>query len=473
VPVAGYIPDVESETPSVKQRLEPGDRLRRDLLSPQSHQILLPGGTVLTAGFINKIAALGLAEEALRCVVSDYDAKRQAAADAERGMPFEYALYVEGKETVRLLLEGAARPRLGSLDREVLWEQASTFATKLLDRIESQPLSEFPDLRVYDLYMHSHPLNSAVLAILVGTALDYQRAQLHELALAALFADLGKARLPAVLLFKPDRLSEAELQWARTHVGGSVEFAEQFRWTQGTIRIAAAAHHERWDGSGYPRGLARRTISEAASIIGLVDAYDAMISDVPYRKRLEPAIAYRLVSAADHFDPAVVEAFKRRVVPYPTGTSVKLSTGVEAKVVAATADNPYRPVVEISGQRLDLADDGAVRVVSHLIPRRFIRQKVTFDVHVTDPGGLAIVGKAMDLSLGGLCIEADTAPQLGADLYVRLVGAGRELVLIGHVLWVRHGEGGKSVFALSAIPAGEEDRESLMSVLLDAAGIAP
>ncbi len=469
--VSGYKPEVESPSPAVKQWLEPGDRLRRDLLNPQSRQILLPAGTLLTSAFIKKITAMGLAEEALRCVVQDYDAKLHAALDAERGMPFEYALYVEGKETVRQLLEVAAKPEAGAIERDVVWEQASTFVGKLLDKLETQPLSEFPDLRVYDLYMHAHPLNTAILAAAVASALRYDRPRLHELALAALFADLGKARLPTLLLFKPDRLTEAEMQWARTHAAMSAEFAEQFRWTQGVVRYVAASHHERWDGSGYPRGAAGRTISEVASIVGLVDAYDAMISDVPYRKRMEPAIAYRLVSAGDKFDPSVVAAFKRRIVPYPRGTSVKLSTGLEARVAVVPPDNPYRPIVEVGGVELDLASDPAVRVVSHLIPRRFMRQKVTFDVQVATAAGVEFSGRAIDLSLGGVCIEAEASPPQGESLFVRVAGARREVLLVGHVLWVRHGEGGKSVFALSAIPASEGDREGLMDVLLGASGV--
>lgn len=465
----GYKPDVEPEAPEVKRLLEPGDRLQRDLLDPVSRQILLPGGTPLTKGFIRKITALGLVEDALRCVVRDFDARRQAAADAARGVPFEYALYVEGKETVRALLDAVVKPELPEQERREVWKQATSFVSTMLDKMGMLPLEECPDLRVYDIYMHSHPLNTAILASTVGLGLQYPRQRLHELALAALFSDLGKARLPSVLLYKPGKLSESELERVRKHVEISADFAGRFRWAHGIVSHVAASHHERWNGTGYPRGLAGRAITEEISIVGIVDAYDAMISDVPYRKRMEPAIAYRLVTTGDHFDPAIVEAFKRRVVPYPRGTSVKLSTGVEARVLRVPPDNPYRPLVDADGKLVDLAKDPSVRVVSHLIPRRFMRQKVHFEVVVTNPGGLRIAGRAVDLSLGGVCIEAAEAPPLGEGLVVQLVAA--EVALVGYVLWIRHGEAGKLVFALSAIPASDPDRERLMDVLLEASGV--
>lgn len=440
-------------------------------MNPQSRQILLPGGTVLTESFIKKINSLGLAEEALRCVVRDFDAKRHAANEADRGLPFEYALYVEGKEAVRVLLDLAARQEAPQAEFDAAWERVTGYADHLLEKLESLDLEAFPDLRIYDHYMHAHPLNTATLSVLLGRALRLARSHLREIALAALFADMGKARLPHAILYKPEKLSESELSWARTHAAMSAEFAERFRWTQGIIRVVATSHHERWNGSGYPKGLAGRAIAEETSIIGLADAYDAMISDVPYRKRMEPAIAYRLVSAGNQFDPIVLDAFRKAVTPYPKGTSVKLSNGLEAQVARVRIDNPYRPVVEVAGIPVDLETDQQVRIVAHLIPRRFHRQVVTFEAEVSNPGGATIRGIAMDVSLGGVCIEAATAPPQGEDLFVRLILQERgEVTLVGHLLWVRQAGGGKSVFALSAVPASDSDRERLMDVLLGASG---
>ncbi len=469
--LVGYICVVESNVPALKTSLEPGDRLRRDLMNPLSRQILLPAGTVLTEVFIRKINSLGLDEQALRCVVRDFDAKRHAATELERGLPFEYSLYVEGKETVRVLLELAGRPSCQFAERDEAWERAGIYATHLLEKLESPELADFPDLRIYDHYMHSHPLNTATLAILIGKALGLERAHLRELALAALFADLGKARLPHAILYKPEKLTQSEMGWARTHAAMSAEFAEQFRWAQGIVRHVAGSHHERWDGSGYPKGVAGRTIPEEVSIVGLADAYDAMISDVPYRKRIEPAIAYRLASAGSPFDPIVLDGFKRSITPYPRGTSVRLSNGVEGKVTRVSIQNPYRPVVEIEGAEVDLEVDNQVRIVAHLIPRRFHRQVVTFDATVSNPAGQEIQGKAMDVSLGGVCIEAMSSPPQGEDLFVRLNVVGGQVTLVGHLLWARKSGGDKSVFALSAVPASDSDRERLMEVLLDVAGV--
>ncbi|MBM3273821.1 MAG: hypothetical protein FJZ00_01615 [Candidatus Sericytochromatia bacterium] len=196
MPLAVYMAAVESHVPAVKTELEPGDRLRRDLVNPQSQQILLPANTVLTPSFIRKIQLLGLQEEALRCVVKDYDAKRHAAAQAERGVPFEYARFVEGKETVRILQEIAAKRRPTQQERDEAWDRATEFVGFLLERLEAADLDQCPDMRIYDLYQHAHPLNTAMFSLLIGKGLGKDRIGLLELGMAAVFADLGKARLP-------------------------------------------------------------------------------------------------------------------------------------------------------------------------------------------------------------------------------------------------------------------------------------
>jgi HD-GYP domain-containing protein (c-di-GMP phosphodiesterase class II) len=463
---------VEPHVPAVKTELEPGDRLRRDLVNPQSQQILLPANTVLTPSFIRKIHLLGLQEEALRCIVKDFDAKRHAAAQAEQGVPFEYARFVEGKETIRVLLELAAKLKPTPQERDDAWDRATAFVSFMLEKLEAADLDEYPDMRIYDLYQHAHPLNTAMLSLLIGKGLGLDRIGLHEIGMAAIFADLGKARLPQELLYKPGRLTESETGWARTHAAMSCEIAEQFPWASRKIRHAAAHHHERFDGSGYPKGIPGLALGEECAIVGLADAYDAMISDVPYRKRMEPAIAFRLVSAGGLFNPNILNAFKTYVVPYPKGTAVKLSTGEEARVLQVSSENPYRPVVDVRGRIIELASDETQRIVSHLIPRRFSRTPVTYEARVTNRAGIEIACKAVDVSLGGICLEATAPPPQGEDLVVRLFVPNSEdfVTLAGHLLWSRHGEQGKSVFALSAVPSSEADCERLMAVLLEASG---
>ncbi|MDR7563073.1 MAG: HD domain-containing phosphohydrolase, partial [Armatimonadota bacterium] len=126
----------------------------------------------------------------------------------------------------------------------------------------------------------------------------------------ALLHDIGKIAIPDHILLKPGPLTEEEWAMMRRHP----EYARELLWPIESLRAALDipyCHHERWDGSGYPRGLAGEEIPLAARIFAAVDVYDALTSDRPYRKAWshEQALDYLRNGAGREFDPRVVEAF--------------------------------------------------------------------------------------------------------------------------------------------------------------------
>ncbi|HEX5871125.1 MAG TPA: HD domain-containing phosphohydrolase, partial [Longimicrobium sp.] len=130
--------------------------------------------------------------------------------------------------------------------------------------------------------------------------------------------DLGKVGIPDGVLLKPGRLSdgERELMQRHTEIGAEILAAGRSRMVRMAEGIARA-HHERWDGTGYPLGLAGESIPLPARIVALADFYDALSSDRPYRaawprERVVDEIA---AGRGTHFDPAVVDAFIHRVLP--------------------------------------------------------------------------------------------------------------------------------------------------------------
>ena len=99
-------------------------------------------------------------------------------------------------------------------------------------------------------------------------------------------------------------------------------------------RAVIGGHHERWDGSGYPYGLAGNDIHQLGRVAAVVDVYCAMTSNRPHAPAKPPEVAWQVITdgAGTAFDPLVVEVFRARVPPYPLGTEVVLSTGVRALV---------------------------------------------------------------------------------------------------------------------------------------------
>jgi len=122
--------------------------------------------------------------------------------------------------------------------------------------------------------------------------------------------DIGKIGIPERILSKPGPLTDEEWAIMRTHPLLGAQILSPVKFLIPALPIVEA-HHEKWDGSGYPRGLRAEQIPLGARIFALVDAFDAMTSDRPYRKSLtfEQALDQIAKGAGSHFDPEVVEAF--------------------------------------------------------------------------------------------------------------------------------------------------------------------
>ena len=155
---------------------------------------------------------------------------------------------------------------------------------------------------------HCHRLER--LAVATGERLNLRAEQLVTLSYAAYLHDVGKVKVPDEILNKPGPLSDEEWVEMRRHPDYGAEMLEDKEFLRDAARILRA-HHERYDGSGYPRGLCGDDIPIEARIIAVVDAYDAMVSDRPYRKALskETALGELQKNLGSQFDPQVVRAF--------------------------------------------------------------------------------------------------------------------------------------------------------------------
>ena len=147
-------------------------------------------------------------------------------------------------------------------------------------------------------------------ALRIGERLGLTGDQLVTLSYAAYLHDVGKVKVPDEILNKPGPLTDAEWNEMRKHPDYGAEMLKEKDFLKDAAEIVRA-HHERYDGTGYPRGLKGDEIPIEARIIAVVDAYDAMTSDRPYRKALpkEKAIAELKKNAGTQFDPRVVEVF--------------------------------------------------------------------------------------------------------------------------------------------------------------------
>ncbi|MCS7173600.1 MAG: GAF domain-containing protein [Armatimonadetes bacterium] len=156
----------------------------------------------------------------------------------------------------------------------------------------------------------AHTQRVADLTVRVARRLGVPEPEIVHLRRGAILHDVGKIAVPDHILLKPGPLTEEEWAVMRRHPEYAYELLSPIEYLRPALDIPYA-HHERWDGSGYPRGLAGEEIPLGARIFAVVDVYDALISDRPYRRALsqEEAVAYLQEQAGRQFDPRVVEAF--------------------------------------------------------------------------------------------------------------------------------------------------------------------
>jgi response regulator RpfG family c-di-GMP phosphodiesterase len=162
-----------------------------------------------------------------------------------------------------------------------------------------------------DAYTAGHSREVTRVSLELGRLMNYSDEKLRVLRIAAEMHDVGKIGVPDAILLKPAALTEEEWTFMRRHPALGYRILAQVPYLRPAARIVLA-HHERWDGGGYPRRLKAEDIPLGARIFALCDSYDAIISDRPYRKGQSPDAAFAeiLRCAGEQFDPKVVEAFE-------------------------------------------------------------------------------------------------------------------------------------------------------------------
>ncbi|MCL2087086.1 MAG: HD-GYP domain-containing protein [Oscillospiraceae bacterium] len=207
------------------------------------------------------------------------------------------------------------------------------------------------DIKTYDNYTYFHCMDAAILSITIALEMEYSMKDMVQLAFSALLHDIGKVFVDSEIVNKKGKLDAEEMKEMQKHPKeGYNHVRENFH---GTISMQTARgildHHEREDGSGYPNKLKGNEISDFGKIIAVADVYDALVSDRPYRKAVFPleAIEYIKGSGGSSFNFEVVEAFSKKIAPFPVGTCVKLSDNSIALVSENFKSYAQRPKVKV------------------------------------------------------------------------------------------------------------------------------
>jgi PAS domain S-box-containing protein/putative nucleotidyltransferase with HDIG domain len=169
------------------------------------------------------------------------------------------------------------------------------------------------ELRDQETVVHSQ--NVVEMTIELARVMGVAENEIDNVRRGALLHDIGKMGIPDSVLLKPGTLNEREWEIMRRHPEYGYKLLEPIEYLLPAIDIPYC-HHERWDGTGYPRGLQAEEIPLVARIFAIVDVWDALLTDRPYRKAwdIDQACRYLQDQAGKHFDPQVVDAFMHSIV---------------------------------------------------------------------------------------------------------------------------------------------------------------
>ena len=198
-------------------------------------------------------------------------------------------------------------------------------------------------------WWNTHSINVAAIAVVFGEFIGMSREELTLLGIAGMMHDLGKTTIPARIISKPGRLTKSECEEMKRHPGYGRTILQRNSDIPVRVLEAVRAHHEKYNGSGYPDGLTRKQIPAFARILCLADIYDALTSDRCYRGAILPNKALGIMYGMrdQDFNPTEVQLFIKCLGIYPAGSFVRLNTGDFALVFETNGREPLYPKIRI------------------------------------------------------------------------------------------------------------------------------
>jgi len=203
-------------------------------------------------------------------------------------------------------------------------------------------------LKNKDEYTYMHSVAVCALMIALSKELGLSEAETKQAGLAGLLHDIGKSGIPLEVLNKPGALTEDEFTLVKLHPERGLALLQLANITDEVTLDVCLHHHEKINGTGYPKKLKADEISIFAKMGAVCDVYDAITSARPYKDGWEPGVSLqRMAQWKDHFDDRVFKAFVKSVGIYPIGSMVKLKSGRLAVVIDQSSKSLLTPVIKV------------------------------------------------------------------------------------------------------------------------------
>jgi len=260
---------------------------------------------------------------------------------------FDHAksLYSNANKLMRDMMNDA---RLG---KQIELEKCEPMIDNIIDSMFRFPSALLPlaQIKTCDEYTFQHSVSVSALAVAFGRVLELPHDEIKDIAMGGLLHDVGKSKVPGNILNKPGKLDKAEFDVMKSHVVHTADLLSRVKGISEITFNAAAQHHERFDGTGYPEKLMGDQISLHGQMLAIVDVYDAITSLRVYHKGIPPAEALKQLFrwSNAHFDNKLVQAFIKGIGIYPVGSLVRMESDKLAIVREVVPDKLLQPIVQL------------------------------------------------------------------------------------------------------------------------------
>ncbi|WP_078429971.1 HD-GYP domain-containing protein [Alkalihalobacterium alkalinitrilicum] len=309
-----------------------------------SGQVLLKQGVLLSSRMIQRLIDLGITFVYIQDKLTE---------DIESTEGIAAKVRVEATNTIKSEFNQICKDikLQKSFHNDHLGQNFSKVIRSILAEVKGNPkaISLLSDVYLYDSYIFTHSLNVTIYTLALAIKLKYNEKQLMEIGLGAILHDVGKMAIPTKILNKPGRLDPEEFSIIKTHAQVGYEILKKQPNLSLLTAHCAFQHHERINGSGYPRGIKGDEIHPYAKIIGICDVFDAVTCNRVYRKAMLPHEAIELLysGVGTLYDKDLVEAFAKSIALYPVGITVGLSDGREGIVLKQNKELSTRPIIRV------------------------------------------------------------------------------------------------------------------------------
>ncbi len=321
--------------------------------------VVVPKSTVLSQRYVSRLTNAGV--KAISVYIPDYIAtpeelkesspQENHLKDTKEYQDFRRELLAVAGDLSEVFERLMMNPR-SDIDSATLIASLRNLSGKYGETIHVLDLLQAA--RDFDDSIYIHTVGVCLISIIIGLKAQFNEEQLNELILCAIFHDIGKITIPEELLNKQGRLTEDELEEIRSHTTLGYSLLSQTNLPE-DVSLCALHHHERFDGTGYPDGLAGQRIPFYARYVAIADVYYAMTSKRPYR---EDICTFDVVSAFEKdgyskYDVAGLIPFLKCLAQSFIGSHVILNDGTDGKVIMLN-ERLTRPIVQIASEFVDL-----------------------------------------------------------------------------------------------------------------------